>query len=126
VRFQNSAELWSEENITYFYKETANGRLVAGIMPDDETTGIKDLSQSEVVACECDNSTIYLDCQSPKLGKTGVIIVCDMMGRVIAQQNVSNVDGIHAAMNVENHTRQLVIVRLVSGDVHFSKKLVIR
>lgn len=126
VQFKNSADVFSEENITYFYKETANGRLVAGIMPDGGSTGIDGVSQTEKVLCVCDNGTIYLDCQSPKLGKTGVIMVCDMMGRVIAQQNVSNVDGIHAAMNVENHTRQLVIVRLMSGDVHFSKKLVIR
>ena len=126
VQFKNSAEVWSEENVTYFYKETANGRLVAGIMPDGGSTGIDDFSQTDKVYCVCDNGTIYVDCQSPKLGKTGVITVCDMMGRTIIQQNVSNVDGIHAAINVESHTRQLVIVRLVSGDVHFSKKVVIR
>ena len=126
VQFKNSAEVWSRENITYFYKDAAMSRLHEGFMPDDETTGIKNLSQSEIVACECDNGTIYVDCLSPKLGKTGVVSIYDMTGRVISQQNVSNVDGIHAAINVESHTRQLVIVRLVSGDVHFSKKLVIR
>lgn len=126
VRFQNSAEVWSEENVTYFYKDAALSRLFEGFMPSDETTGIDDLSQSEMVACECDNGTIYVDCLSPKLGKTGVITVCDMMGRTVAQQKVTNDNGIHAALSVENFARQILIVKLVSGDMHFSRKMVIR
>ena len=125
VRFQNSAEVWSEENVTYFYKDAAMSRLHEGFMPSDET-GIEDLSQSEMVACECENGTIYIDCLSPKLGKTGVIMVYDMMGRVVAQQKVTNDNGIHAALSVENFARQILIVKLVSGDMHFSKKIVIR
>lgn len=126
VRFQNSAEVWSEENVTYFYKDAAMSRLHEGFMPSDETTGIEDLSQSEIVACECDNGTIYIDCLSPKLGKAGVITVCDMMGRTVAQQKVINDNGIHAALSVENFARQILIVKLVCGDMHFSKKMVIR
>lgn len=126
VRFQNSAEVWSEENVTYFYKDAAMSRLHEGFMPSDETTGIEDLSQSEIVACECDNGTIYVDCQSPKLGKAGVITVYDMMGRVVAQQKVTNDNGIHAALSVENFARQILIVKLVCGDMHFSRKMVIR
>lgn len=126
VRFQNSAEVWSEENVTYFYKDAAMSRLHEGFMPSDETTGIEDLSQSEMVACECDNGTIYIDCLSPKLGKTGIITVCDMMGRIVAQQKTTNENGIHAAISVENFARQILIVKLVSGDMHFSRKMVIR
>lgn len=126
VRFQNSAEVWSEENVTYFYKDAAMSRLHEGFMPDDETTGIEDLSQSEVVACECENGTIYVDCQSPKLGKAGVIIVYDMMGRVVAQQKVTNDNGIHAALSVENFARQILIVKLVCGDMRFSRKIINR
>ena len=125
VRFQNSAEVWSEENVTYFYKDAAMSRLHEGFMPSDET-GIEDLSQSEMVACECENGTIYIDCLSPKLGKTGIIMVCDMMGRIVAQQKVTNDNGIHAAINVENFARQILIVKLVCGDMHFSRKMVIR
>lgn len=125
VRFQNSAEVWSEENVTYFYKDAAMSRLHEGFIPSDETC-IEDLSQSEMVACECDNGTIYVDCLSPKLGKIGVITVCDMMGRIVAQQKVTNDNGIHAALSVENFARQILIVKLVSGDMHFSRKMVIR
>lgn len=126
VQFQNSAEVWSRENITYFYKDAAMSRLHEGFIPSDETTGIEVLSQSEMVACECDNGTIYVDCLSPKLGKTGVITVCDMMGRIVAQQKVTNDNGIHAALSVEKFARQILIVKLVSGDMHFSRKMVIR
>lgn len=126
VRFQNSAEVWSEENVTYFYKDAAMSRLHEGFMPDDETTGIEDLSQSEVVACECENGTIYVDCLSPKLGKTGVIMVYDMMGKVVAQQKVTNDNGIHAALSVENFARQILIVKLVCGDMRFSRKIINR
>ena len=126
VRFQNSAEVWSEENVTYFYKDAAMSRLHEGFMPDDETTGIEDLSQSEVVVCECENGTIYVDCQSPKLGKAGVITVYDMMGRVVAQQKVTNDNGIHAALSVENFARQILIVKLVCGDMRFSRKIINR
>jgi hypothetical protein len=125
VRFQNSAEVWSEENVTYFYKDAAMSRLHEGFIPSDET-GIEDMSQSEMVACECENGTIYIDCLSPKLGKTCVITVCDMMGRIVAQQKVTNDNGIHAALSVENFARQILIVKLVCGDMHFSKKMVIR
>lgn len=126
VQFQNSAEVWSEENVTYFYKDAAMSRLHEGFMPDDETTGIEDLSQPDNVACTYNNGTIYIDCESPKLGKTGVINVCDMMGRILLQQKVSNSDGIHAALGVDSFARQLLIVKLVSGDVRFSQKVVNR
>lgn len=126
VQYKNSAEVWTEENITYFYKETANGRLVAGIMPEDEMTGIYGVSQTEEVICVCDNGIIYLDCQSSKLGKTGVVTICDMMGRIVAQQNVNNAEGIHAVINMESHIHQLVIVKLMSGDVHYSQKVVVK
>ena len=126
VQFQNSAEVWSEENVTYFYKDAAMSRLHEGFMPDDETTGIEDFSQPDNVACTYSNGTIYIDCQSPKLGKTGVIIVCDMMGRILLQHKVSNSDGIHAALGVDSFAQQLLIVKLVSGDVRFSQKIVNR
>jgi hypothetical protein len=49
-----------------------------------------------------------------------------MMGRIVAQQKVINDNGIHAALSVENFARQILIVKLVCGDMHFSKKMVIR
>ena len=125
VQFQNSAEVWSEENVTYFYKDAALSRLHEGFIPSDETC-IEDLSQSEMVACECENGTIYVDCLSPKLGKAGVITVYDMMGRVVAQQKVTNDNGIHAALSVENFARQILIVKLVCGDMRFSRKIINR
>ena len=122
VQYQNSAMVWSAENVTYFYKEAASGRLRAGIMPEDPT-GIEDTSQAENVSCTYYNGTIYIDCESPQLGKTGVVIVCDMMGRIVAQQSVTNSDGIHAAISVENLANQLLIVRLNSGNVRYSQKI---
>ncbi len=127
LQYSNSSDVFSAENITYFYKEKANGRLYAGIMPGDEKTGIDDVSQSDDVLCAYDNGTIFLDCQSAKLGKTGVVTLCDMAGRVVVQQKVDNENGgIHAEINVEHLARQLMIVRFVSGDVRFSQKVIIR
>ena len=125
VQYKNSAEVWSDPNITYFYKEPATGRLRAGIMPKDPT-GIEDTSQAESISCAYYNGTIYIDCESPQLGKTGVIIVCDMMGRVVAQQNVINSDGIHAAVSVDNLVSQLLIVKLNSGNIRYSQKIIKR
>lgn len=125
IQYQNSAMVWSAENVTYFYKEAATGRLRAGLMPEDPS-GIEDTSQAENVSCTYYNGTIYIDCESPQLGKTGVVIVCDMMGRVVAQQNVTNSDGIHAAISVENLASQLLIVRLNSGNVRYSQKIIKR
>ena len=126
VQYQNSADVWSEENVTYFYKEGgANGRLREGIMPEDPT-GINNVADAESFGCSYNNGTIYVDCQSPRLGNTGVIMVCDMTGRVVAQQSVPNSDGIHAAVSVENLSRQLLIVKLVSGDVRYSQKVMKR
>ena len=125
VSFQNSAEVWSEKNVTYFYKEGASGRLRAGLMPSDPT-GIDDVSGAESFGCTYYNGMIYVDCQSPRLSETGVVIVCDMTGRVIAQQKVTNADGIHAEVSVEGLSNQILIVKLVSGDVRFSKKVVKR
>lgn len=125
VQYKNSAEVWSAENVTYFYKEPATGRLRAGIMPEDPT-GIEDTSQAESISCAYYNGTIYIDCESPQLGKTGVIIVCDIMGRIVAQQSVTNSEGIHAVISVDNLANQLLIVKLNSGNVRYSQKIIKR
>ena len=41
VQFKNSAEVWSAENITYFYKD-ANGKFRAGLITSEDITGIDD------------------------------------------------------------------------------------
>lgn len=123
VQYKNSAGVWSDPNVTYFYKEKNSSRLRAGFISDN-TTGIDDMAQAEDFICTYYNGMIFVDCKSSQLGKTGILIVCDMMGRVVARQNVSNSDGIHASVSVENLASQLLIVKLISGNVRYSHKII--
>ena len=123
VQYKNSAEVWSEQNITYFYKE-ASGKLRIGIQPDFPV-GIDEASMDEHFICFCDRGIIYMDCQSPKLSSTGVVQVYDMTGKLLASQTVNNSDGIHTEINVDGIARQMLIVKLVSGEVLFNKKILI-
>ncbi len=123
VQYKNSADVWSATNATYFYKEAATGRLVKGIMPDIEDD-ITDTEMSELMSCVYYNGTVIVDCQSPRLASEGKLIVCDLTGRVLAQEKVENINGIHAEVSVPSKARQLLVVKLVSGSVAFTKKLV--
>ena len=67
-----------------------------------------------------------MDCRSPRLGETGEVTVYDLMGRLIASQTVSNMDGIHAELDVSGYANQLLIVRLVSGGINVSRKIMFR
>lgn len=122
VMYQNSADVWSEQNVTYFYKEPSTGRLRIGIMPDD-VDGINDAEQQEYFSCEHINGVLYVDCESPRLAPTGVIAVYDLQGRLLAQQKVANSQGIHAQLTLGSSPGRLLIVRLTSGEVVHSKKL---
>lgn len=123
VQYKNSADVWSATNATYFYKEAATGRLVKGIMPDIEDD-ITDAEMSELMSCVYYNGTVIVDCQSPRLASEGKLIVCDLTGRVLAQEKVENINGIHAEVSIPGKARQLLVVKLVSGSVAFTKKLV--
>ena len=124
VQFRNSAGVWGETNATYFYKEES-GKLYAGRMPV-EVTGIDNGDVSEQFGCNYHDGTLLIDCQSPKLASTGIILVCDQTGKVITRQSVNCKNGIHAEVNVKGPANRLVIVRLLSGDVNISKKIIIR
>ena len=124
VQFRNSAGVWGESNATYFYKEES-GKLYAGRMPT-ELTGIEHIENADNFSCSAHDGTLFIDCQSPKLASTGVIVVCDQTGKVIARQTVNSKNGIHAEVNVKGPANRLVIVRLLSGDVNISKKIIIR
>ena len=41
MQFKNSADVWSEQNVTYFYKEES-GKLRAGLITSEDITGIDD------------------------------------------------------------------------------------
>lgn len=45
IQYKNSAEVWSAQNVTYFYKEAATGRLRAGRLQSEETA-INDITTS--------------------------------------------------------------------------------
>lgn len=122
MMYQNSADVWSEQNVTYFYKEPSTGRLRIGIMPDD-VDGIDDAEQQEYFSCEHINGVLYVDCESPRLAPTGIIAVYDLQGRLLAQQKVANSQGIHAQLTLGSSPGRLLIVRLTSGEVVHSKKL---
>lgn len=126
VQYKNSSDVWSEQNVTYFYKEES-GRLRAGIYPgDDVPDGIDDAAVGEFFICASEKGLIYVDCQSSRLATTGIVQVYDMTGKMVAQQSVNNSDGIHAEINVEGYTKQILIVRLICGEVVFNKKLVVQ
>ena len=121
VQYQNSAEVWGEPNATYFYKD-ATGAMKIGVMPTD-IDGIDDVEQDGEVLCSCEQGFIYVDCLSPLLASTGIVTVYDTTGKVVARQAVNNSDGIHAQINVQTFDKQLLIVRLTSGNVTFVKKM---
>lgn len=121
VQYQNSAEVWGEPNATYFYKD-ATGAMKIGVMPTD-IDGIDDVEQDGEVLCSCEQGFIYVDCLSPLLASTGIVTVYDTTGKVVARQAVNNSDGIHAQLNVQAFSKQLLIVRLASGKVTFVKKM---
>lgn len=122
VQYMNSAQVWSEQNVTYFYKDAATGRLYEGIMPM-ETEGIEAMSTIAQVYYAYKDGTIFVDCQSADLGSTGVVAVYDLYGKMIAKEVVSNSNGIHAEINVENIAKQMLIIKFVSGKVNSSKKI---
>ena len=124
VQFKNSAEVWSEANATYFYKDE-NSRLRAGIRPD-EVTGIDEEVLSDDVFCSYVDGTIYLDCHSPKLDDSGIVIVSDLTGKVVAKQTIRYADGIHAEINVDGFASRTLIIRMMSGSINFVKKIMIR
>ncbi len=124
IQYKNSADVWSKPNVTYFYKDDA-GILRVGRRPE-AVDGINVASMDEQIVCFSEQGTIYVDCQSPRLASTGIIQVYDMKGALVAQQTANNVDGIHATIDVEGYAHQLLIVRLLSGEVLFNKKLTIK
>ena len=124
VQYQNSAEVWGEPSATYFYKE-ASGAMKIGIMPTD-IDGIDDVEQNREVLCSCEQGIIYIDCLSPLLAATGIVTVHDTTGKMVARQTVGNSDGIHARLNVQAYDKQLLIIRLTSGNVTFTKKLFVK
>ena len=125
VQYQNSAEVWSETNATYFYKEAETGRLRIGVMPE-VVDGIDETGQAEQIVCYCNQGTIFVDCQSSKLASTGIVQIYDLTGKMVAQQTVDNHDGIHAEISVEGYAKQLLIVRVLSGELLYNKKIVVQ
>lgn len=126
MQFQNSAGVWSAQNVTYFYKD-ASGKLRAGLLiPEDDVTALNESAGAEHLACYYRSGTIVVDCQSPKLAATGVVVVYDLTGRVLAREEVTCADGLHAELNVNSTGRQMLIVKVLSGDVHFTKKMVVK
>lgn len=124
AQYKNSADVWSEQNVTYFYKDEA-GMLRVGKKPE-VADGINDASQPEQMICYCERGTIVVDCQSPRLASTGIVQVYDMTGKMVAQQSVNNSDGIHAEINVDSYAKQILIVRVVSGELLYNKKMLVQ
>ena len=122
MMYQNSADVWSEQNVTYFYKEPSTGMLRIGIMPEN-VDGINDTEQQAYFSCKHINGVLYIDCESAQLAQTGIITVYDLQGRILARQTVTNNQGIHTQLTLESNPGQLLIVRLTSGGVIHTKKL---
>ena len=128
MQFQNSAGVWTPQNVTYFYKDT-DGKLRAGrINPDDDgdVTAVDGTATAEHFRCYYRGGAVVVDCQSAKLASTGVIMVCDLTGKVIARMETDCNNGLHVELPVGNIGRQMLIVKVFSGDVHFTRKLMAR
>ena len=126
VQYKNTFDMWSAQNVTYFYKD-ASGKLRAGLLiPEDDVTALNESAGAEHFACYYRSGAIVVDCQSSKLAATGVVVVCDLTGRVVAREEVTCADGLHAELNVNSTGRQMLIVKVLSGDVHFTKKMVVK
>lgn len=126
VMYKNTFDMWTPQNVTYFYKD-AEGKLRAGLLtPVDDVTAINENSVAEHFACYYREGSIIVDCQSSKLAATGVVVVCDLTGRIVAREEVTCTDGLHAELNVNSTGRQMLIVKVLSGDVHFTKKMVVK
>ena len=126
IQFQNSSQVWSAQNVTYFYKD-AEGKLRAGLLePEGDMTAIDAAAEAEYLNCYYRGGVIVVDCQSPKLATMGSVIVCDLTGRVVAKEEVDCTNGLHAELNVADFGRQMLIVKVLSGDVHFTRKMIVK
>lgn len=124
VQYKNSADVWGVPNVTYFYKEES-GMLRVGFMPGG-FDGMEEETIDEHFICTNQEGMIFVDCQSSKLASTGIIMVYDMTGKVVAQKDVCNMNGIHTEISTNGISKQLLIVRLLSGDAQFTKKIMIK
>ena len=124
MQFKNSAGVWSAQNVTYFYKD-AEGKLRAGLLESEgDVTAISETSDAERFVCYYREGTVIVDGQSPKLAATGIVVVCDLTGRVVAREEVDCGNGLHAELVAGSNGRQMLIVKVLSGDVHYTKKLI--
>lgn len=129
VQYMNSEQVWSEENVTYFYKAPGTSMLVAGMLPPD-ASGIGDLPADvtdESFFCTVNGENIVVDCLSPRLGSMAAITVYDIIGRVVARTQVpSTTDGVHAELNIPGYAGKVLIVRVFSGEACFTRKIVMQ
>lgn len=120
VAYKNSAQVWSETNATYFYKEASDpNKLKIGRMPTAIETA--ELGELSVRAQE---GTIFVD--SDNAGKRTTIIVSDVQGRVLATETIDSPSGIHATIPVAVTKGSLVIVRVASGKDVETRKIVMK
>ena len=126
MQFQNSAGVWSSPNVTYFYKD-ADGKLRAGRLElDENVTAISETAGTEQFSCYYRGGAIVVDCQSTRLASTGIVVACDLTGRVVARQEVDCGNGLHAELAAGTTGRQMLIVKVMSGEMNRTKKLVVR
>lgn len=120
VAYKNSAQVWSETNATYFYKEASDpNKLKIGRMPTAiETAELGELS------VRAQDGTIFVD--SDNAGKRTTIIVSDVQGRVLATETMDSPSGIHATIPVAVTKGSLVIVRVASGKDVETRKIVMK
>ena len=126
VQYKNSSDMWSSPNVTYFYKD-ADGKLRAGRLElDENVTAISETADTEQFSCYYLGGAIVVDCQSSRLASTGIVMACDLTGRVVARQEVDCANGLHAELAVKSAGRQMLIVKVMSGEMNRTKKLVVR
>ncbi|MBR1547130.1 MAG: hypothetical protein IJ637_00170 [Prevotella sp.] len=129
VQYINSAQVWSSINTTYFYRDATTGTLRAGrvLQDDGEVTVIDVTPADEQALCYYSQGAIHVDMQSARLAPTGIVAVYDLTGKPVARQQVASSDGsLHAEVAVPGMSPQMLIVRVSSGAVSLTRKLVCR
>ena len=117
------------EEVIYTFHSGGELKGVAKVIltKDAVTDGIDTPTDGEAVMNIALNGDILgVRCPSSMLAETSVIEVCDVAGRVIVSQSVDSSRGLNEQIRLPRQPRDIIIVRVTSGQKRFVDKLTTR
>ena len=120
VQYENSAGVWSETNVTYFYKDPISKLLSPG-----RPTDITALDMPSDIICTYAHGSIIVDGQTVSTATPCTILITDLQGRTLALRKVSGSDVIHAEIDMADASHQMVLVRISCGKLLRTHKFVL-